>query len=95
MAKISFKTKVKLIWVDDIQVPYIDIPVLTRRHVDINEFRKHPKWGAYANSDLFPNILARFRYEQFRDRTWILLSNLPKNISIDQSNFLAVVSWEV
>ena len=37
----------------------IDVPTLTRSHCDMHAFRIHPKFGSYANSDLFPSLLRR------------------------------------
>lgn len=42
----------------------ITIPAaFTRKHVNMNQARQHPVLGAYANSDLFPAMLARCHKE--------------------------------
>lgn len=97
MARIEFKTKIKKLWVSDTEhVPYVDIPTLTRAHCDMSAFRQHLKYGPYANSDLFPGILRRIRSEVFGEgREWVRLSDLPACVTLDDSKFLAVVSFEV
>jgi hypothetical protein len=56
-------------------------------------FRQHKRYGGIANSDLFPNALARIR----RDLgDYIRLDKpLPENVTIDESGFLAKVTLEV
>ena len=69
----------------------VDVPTLTRSHCDMRAFRVHPKFGSYANSDLFPSVLRRIR-ESFGARVY--LDSPPKGVSIDASGFLAVVSFD-
>lgn len=58
-------------------------------------FRKHPKFGGFANSQLFPNMLSRIRRDITNAGGWIRLDRLPENVTIDESGFLAVVKIEV
>lgn len=90
MAKITFKVKIQEMYDGK---KYINVPVFKRSHCDMNVFRVHPKYGAYTNSDLFPAMLQRIRKEV--TGSIIYLNNIPENVKIDTSGFLAVVSFEV
>ena len=72
---------------------YVAVPVLTRSHCDITAFRSHPKFGGLANSDLFPNVLARIKRDRLGER--IRLDKIPDGVTIDTSSFLAVVTVDV
>lgn len=69
------------------------MPVFKRSHCDMNAFRCHPKYGGYANSDLFPAMLQRIRKEVIG--SIIYIDSIQENVSIDASGFLAIVSFEV
>jgi hypothetical protein len=71
---------------------FIQVPTLARRHCNMPAFRKHPKFGGLANSDLFPNILARIRRDVTQAGGYIRLDRLPPNVTVDCSGFLAVVT---
>jgi hypothetical protein len=96
MSRISFKGKIRQVYnVDDsLAWEYIAIPKLERKHCDMNAMRKHPKLGGIANSDLFPNALARIQRDLFKGSE-LRLDRLPEGVSVDTSGFLAVVSFEV
>lgn len=86
-ATITFKAKL------DKELGLIKLPVLTRNHCDMNAFRTHPKHGSYANSDLFPAMLARIKSEVFgQGKLFLRLDSIPENVSVDTSGFLAVVT---
>ena len=99
---ITFRAKVQECNYTDgtIASRYIRVPKLTRSHVDMEAARRHKRWGSFANSDLFQNILAR---EAVAAGCKIvgggmrvdLLSPLPSAISIDTSGFLAQVTITV
>jgi hypothetical protein len=98
MAKITFKGKVKRVFTPEgaLAWQYIAVPALTRNHCDMNAFRQHPKFGSYANSDLFPAMLARIAKDVFGDDGKTLrLDRIPKGVAIDTRNFLATVSFDV
>lgn len=82
MASITFKAKVS--------DRRIKVPKLTRAHCDMAAFRTHPKFGAFANSDLFQSVLARAVPLKF-----INLDSIPDNVTVDASGFLANVTIEV
>lgn len=97
MARIEFKAKVKTMhYVDDsIAYTYLDIPSLDRKHCDMNAFRQHPKYGSYANSDLFRGMLGRIKVATFGESSRLKLDNIPEGVTVDTSGFLAVVSFDV
>ena len=100
-ARISFKAKVESVYAPDgaaVAYRIVRVPVLARRHCDMNAFRRHPKYGGLANSDLFAGVLARIWRDVFdcRDyRPFIRLDQLPAGVTVDESGFLAVVSVDV
>jgi hypothetical protein len=95
MAKITFKAKVQEMDPFLGGYQYVTVPKLERRHCDMHAFRIHPKFGSYANSDLFPNILARQREALFGSNGRLRLDAIPENVTVDTSGFLAVVTIEL
>lgn len=97
MATIVFKGKVKpLYWAnDELAYEYIAIPELDRKHCNMAAFRNHPKYGAYANSDLFKGILAGIKRDLFGNRTTLRLDEIPEGVTVDTSGFLAIVTITV
>ena len=102
MARITFKGKVQDVWyVGDDSAPayrYVQVPTLDRKHCDMAAFRAHPKYGAYANSDLFLGMLSRIRAQVFSDCATsghMRLDRIPAGVTVDTSGFLAVVSFDV
>jgi hypothetical protein len=95
--RIEFKAKVQTMHdMDDTPLyDYVAVPEFKRSHVDMNAARQHAKYGSYANSDLFPGMLARIRKDLLNGRAFLRLSDLPPNVTIDTSGFLARVSIEV
>jgi hypothetical protein len=93
-ATITFKAKVETMrsMEDDVLYQYVTAPVLTRRHCNMDAWRLHPKFGAYANSDFFPGVLAKIRREHLNG--FIRLDRLPEHVTIDTSGFLAVVTLD-
>jgi len=98
MARISFKAKIEPVYNADETLAYqvIRVPVLERRHCDMHAFRQHPKYGPYANSDLFPGILSRIRKDRLVGQygNTIRMDRLPAGVSVDTSGFLVVVSLD-
>lgn len=96
MATVKFKAKVQAMRNGDgsVAYEYIQVPELDRKHCDMPAFRTHPKYGAYANSDLFKGMLKRIRAEVFGGN-YLKLHAIPEAVSVDTSSFLAVVSFEV
>ena len=94
MAQIEFRAKVEQIYnMDDTPAfQRIKVPALDRKHCDMNAFRKHPKFGGFANSDLFRNVLTKIRRERLGE--YIRLDRVPEGVKIDTSGFLAVVSFD-
>lgn len=96
MAQIKFKAKIETLYREDdtISCDRIKVPSLNRQHCDMHAFRKHPEYGGYANSDLFPAMLSRIRTKIFGG-DFIELHKIPDGVSVDTSKFLAVVTVEV
>ena len=96
MPNITFKAKVETTAHMDHSPAYqrVKVPKIERRHCDMDAFRKDPKFGALANSDIFPNALRR----AMRDAgicEYIRLGPLPENVEIDTSGFLAQVTIRI
>lgn len=87
MAKITFRAKVK--------DGYVKIPKLGCQHCDMNAFRCHPRYRAYSNSTLFPQMLARIASDLTKGTSHLNLAKLPANVEVDTSTFLATVTIEV
>lgn len=97
MATIVFKGKVKQVIYSNGEhaYDYISIPELDRKHCDMAAFRNHPKYGAYANSDLFKGMLAGIKRQFFGSRSVIQLDQVPEGVTVDASGFLAIVTIAV
>lgn len=101
MAKISFKAKVQTVYNMDNTVAYryIQVPELKRSHCDMEAFRQHSQYGSYANSDLFPKMLAGIRAKTFHSSVngckVVKLDDVPSGVTVDTSGYLARVTWEV
>lgn len=97
MLKIAFKAKIK--YIDNpnnsSSKAYIAVPTFTANHCNMGAFRQSKRFGAYANSNLFPAVLARLRGDLFGVRMIIKLSDLPNCVTVDTSKFLAVVTITV
>jgi hypothetical protein len=95
--RIEFKAKTQTMYdmEDSPLYTFVVVPEFKRTHVDMNAARKHPKHGGYANSDLFPSMLARIRKEILDGHAYLRLDSLPDNVSIDTSGFLAKITIEV
>lgn len=96
MAQIKFKGKVQSVYNmdDSIAYQYIQVPALDRKHCDMGAMRQHPKYGSYANSDLFKGMLNRIRKTVFGGEM-LRLDRIPESVTVDTSGFLAVVSLDV
>lgn len=98
MARIQFKAKAEDFWYAGEDAPRyrrVKVPTLGRKHCDMHAFRTHAKYGAYANSDLFPAMLARLKRERFGSSGYIRLDEVPEGVQVDASGFLVSVSFEV
>lgn len=96
MATITFRAQPIPVYNSDRTLAYrvISVPVLKRHHCDMAAFRKHPLYGMFANSDLFPNVLNKIRREILG--TTLRLDQLPFGVTVDTSRGrLATVTAEV
>lgn len=92
---IEFKGKVTKHGFYDKNLDYImkdcvKIPVFTRSHCNMQKFRDHPKYGTWANSDLFPNVLAGIRRDIFGESDYLDLEKLPANVTVKLGFFVVV-----
>lgn len=96
MAAVTFKGKIQNVYnMDDtLAWRYIRVPKLERRHCDMSAFRCHPKFGGYANSDLFPSML-RKKAEQLGIGATLRLDRIPAGVEVDETGFLATVTFEL
>jgi hypothetical protein len=96
MPNITFKAKVQTVYnMDDtVAYQYVQVPELKRAHCDMNAFRSHPRFAAYANSDLFPNLLKRAVAAAGVGST-IRLDRPLDCVTVDASGFLARVTINV
>jgi len=96
MATIAFRGKVREVqYVDGTHAyRYVQVPQLGTRHCDIAQFRTHPKYGMYANSDLLPGSLRKLRERMFPNG-YVRLDNVPDGVTVDESGFLAEVTISV
>jgi len=99
-APIEFKAKIKerycyhtaLFSDAPVVVREIKVPAIKRHHCDMHVFRcESHKYGALANSDLFPAALRRGLAECGIGE-YIRLDTLPECVQVDDSGFLALVS---
>lgn len=98
MAKIVFKAKPRDVWNatgEHVEFQTIPIPVFKRSHCDMPAFRSHKKFGGFANSDMFPAMLARIRRDIGGPAACLRLDRLPEGVTVDLSGFLATVTIDV
>lgn len=97
MAKVQFKAKPQNIYNTDATLAYarIKVPAITRSHCDLAAFRDHPKFGPYANSDLFASLLKRALSAAGIGEYLRLDRPLPENVTVDTSGFLHSVTIEL
>ena len=71
------------------------MPTLTQTHCDMGAFRTHSTYGTYANSDIFPNILARVRGRMFGERNSLYLDAIPEGVTTEPigNGFMMKVSF--
>ena len=96
MPKIQFKTKPETIYNMDGTPAYVrvKVPTLTSKHCDMHEFRTHKRFGAFANSDMFPSMLKRAALKAGIG-PYIRLDNIPDHTTIDTSGFLATITIDL
>lgn len=73
----------------------VKLPEFKHSHCDMQAFRVHPKYGTYANSDLFPGVLKRIKRDLFGACPFVDVEHPPAGVTVDASGFLAVVTITV
>lgn len=93
MPQIRWKVKPQILENGDV---FVRIPAkFKKHHCDMDAFRRSPKYGPYANSDLFPSILMRIRKQAVGIQDGFFLSKTPQNITVEQTGFLWNVTLDV
>lgn len=92
--QIAFKAKVRTMFhMDDTPAyRYVDVPTLKRHHVDMQAARRHPTYQGIANSDLFPNALARIR-QGLAPSGRLRLDALPEGVTVRELGPLVEVAF--
>lgn len=96
MAQIKFKTKLKSMYIvgGTFDYDYVQVPEFKRSHCDMQAFRSHSKYGAYANSDLFLGMLSHIRKNTFKNGI-LKMNEIPDGVHVDTSGFFVSVSFDV
>lgn len=89
----TFRAKVQEMSYGDTVRKYVQVPTLKRSHVDMDTARQHERFGAYANSDMFPAMLNECA--AVKPGKLVYLDNIPAGVTVDTSGFLAIVMIEV
>ena len=96
MPRVTFKAKPETIYNMD-GTPawtWVKVPALTRNHCDMNAFRRDSGFGPFANSDLFPAMLARaVRAAGVKDH--VKLDAVPDHVTITPGPLLYTVTIDV
>jgi hypothetical protein len=98
MARITFKAKPVKVWEaegDKLAFHSVQVPQFQRKHCDMDGFRSHRKYGGFANSDLFPAMLARIRRDIFGGRDWFKLESPPEGVTVQPGSLLYSFTVEV
>lgn len=97
MASITFKAKAMDRFNADGSIAYrmVPVPIFKRSHCDMGAFRDHEKYGIFANSDLFPNVLSRVRRDIFAGRDYLRLDAIPAGVTVNTSGFMTIVTIDV
>lgn len=96
MTRVTFKAKAETIYNPD-GTPawtWVKVPTLTRSHCDMNAFRSDKGFGPFANSDMFPALLAR-SLKKAGIGSHIKLDAIPEGVTVTPGKLLHVVSIEV
>lgn len=88
-ALISYKTKVKSF--ANNEGDYIDYKV----NITKSDCNLKPHQHDYYNCDMFNSMLKRATLTAQNNKTWCRLSDLPENVKIDTSKFMAIVTIQI
>ncbi len=91
--KITFRGKIETLHSVEGAPLYsrIKVPKITRNHCDMQAFRTSQRFSAYANSDVFPSVLARALAE-LGIKEYVRLDSIPAGVFVDTNGFLAKVT---
>ena len=86
---VSFKTKIRQIEnADGSKSDYVEY----KRQVARTDCNLRPHEHTYYNSDLFLPMLNAAYKKVIQNKAWVKLSDLPPEVNIDKSDFLAEVT---
>ena len=74
--------------------PFVMVPMVNRRHLDINALRSHPRYRSYANSDLLLPLVQR-DLNRLGIKRIIHLNDLPQGVTITENNFLTEITIDL
>jgi hypothetical protein len=96
MPSVTFKAKPETVYNMD-GTPawtWVKVPALTRKHCDMDAFRRDKAFSGFANSDMFPAMLAR-AVKAAGVREHIRLDQVPECATITPSALLYTVTLDV
>lgn len=91
---ISFRGKPEAIWHGEVKRLRVKVPEIARSHCDMSAFRNSRRFGSYANSDLFPALLAR-ELKAMKLPPYLYADELPPGVEMDTTKFLWAVKITV
>lgn len=94
--RIEFKTKVHDVreQTGDLAWQYVRVPKITKAHCDMTQFRQSKRFRGLANTDIFLGVLAK-ELRKIGIEKMLRLDDLPTEVSVDSSGFLAVVKIDL
>lgn len=92
---ITFRGKPEAIWFGETKRQRVKVPTITRNHCDMPAFRTSRKFGGYANSDIFPAMLARELKAMGLPEYLYPDGQLPAGVMLDTSGFLWTAKIEL
>lgn len=73
---------------------FVKVPKFRRNHCDMEDFRKCPKFGGYANSTLFEQILERAA-KKSGIGGFLHLDSPPECVKVESEGFFTTVSIQL
>jgi len=104
MATVTYKTKLQALhnMDDTIDYHYVIVPKIKRNHCNMQEFSRHLKYNGFSNSDLFLGMvngairqMARRFWTDRTENHMFVINELPDNVTVNTSGFLAIVTIEL
>lgn len=95
MANITIKAKKFTVYNMDNSIAYtaIKIPRIKTNHCDMNAMRQHKKFGAYANSNMFEQMI-NAHVKNLGLPEVLKLNEIPEFLTV-KDGFFTIISFEV